>query len=280
MTFASQRYLEKFENLSGTISVVFPLYRYEYQPQQDMEAWTEQVIGLEMGYDALGSRLTRLGAAMDTVRFVLLADTAGAFDTSFDTLKSDCYRIGKGKLWTLGADGTRRWAWARLTQFPEITVGQRNSSWAPMILGFSRFSKWYASAAIQSIQAVTATGFEWSVNNTGQIAVDLMTLRLRANTAAGITNPKITNRINGYVFESTRDSASVNDELRLDTERSAIERSVDDGVNYSDDFASYVWPALQQLGTFRLEPGLNTIRYDGAGVVNLNVQFDFYPVFL
>jgi len=91
---------------------------------------------------------------------------------------------------------------------------------------------------------------------------------------------KVTNTTNGFVFETSRQLSSPDTEVRLrtDTQSPAVQYSSDDGVSYADDSAKYVAPAATQLPfTFELAPGNNTLRWDGSG--GPNIDLDVLPEF-
>jgi len=91
---------------------------------------------------------------------------------------------------------------------------------------------------------------------------------------------KVTNTTNGFVFETSRQLSSPDTEVRLrtDTQSPAVQYSSDDGVSYADDSAKYVAPAATQLPfTFELASGNNTLRWDGSG--GPNIDLDVLPEF-
>lgn len=273
------RYLERFTDRNGTSVITFPTYEYECEVDDDVVAPQMRGIGMDFAYDQIGNvvpSLQRPGSAR--VRGVLAEDTSALLDTSFDAMKAGLYLNAEGKLWSLGADGTRRWCWARVNDLPRLTVQRARAYHAPYVIGFRKDSFWFAEAVTNLQRTVTASGETWAFVNPGLLPARLMTIRLRANTAAGIINPKLTNTSNLYVFESARDSASANSEVRLITGQSP-EYSNDDGATFVDDFANYVIPTNQQAFSFRLEAGSNNMKYEGGASQSLSVEIAFYAVY-
>lgn len=273
------RYLEKFVHSTGAPALVFPTLEYEWQTSGGLLAVRSTGSMQSYATDHLHSAIAPRTLASEETRFIAGEDTAALTDTQIDLVKSTCLRIGRGKLWTLGADGTRRWAWARLRDMPDLRLSREHQITRPVVIAFDRFSDWFAEALTSVVEVVTATGQQWTVANPGNIPATLMTIRLRANTAGGIVDPNVQNLTNGFILSSLRDSQSSNSEIRLNTEIPSIEYSNDDGGSYVGDFANYVMPAAQGALTMRLEPGNNTVRYTGGGAPSLNVQIEFYAPF-
>ena len=274
------RYLEKFENAAASISYVFPLGMYEWQSQGGMRVPLVPAIGMDYAFDMLGIAQAIMEPVQETVRGVLRESSLANAEAEIDEMRSELIRAGRGKLFTLSSDGSRRWAWARLAAMPEISISHRLGhigSGHPFILQFTRLSEWFGSSLTSDTETITTSPTTYTVNNSGNLPARLLKIRLRANTSAGITNPKVTNMTNGYVFETARDSSSVDSEIRLDTERGVVEFSTDNGANYTDDFAQLVIPTTQVVLAFQLEPGDNSIKYEGGGTVNVDVVFEFYP---
>lgn len=283
MTMPPVRYLEKFTHVTGAPSVVFPLYMYQWSPSGRLQAFRSAGVDMGYAYDHLRNAVAPREVAQEDVRFYVAEDTTALADAQIDNLRAACLFIGRGKLWTLGSDGTRRWAYARLRDMPDITIGGvgRNASGdkAPVVMGFDRYSDWFAETLTSISQAVVATPTSFVVNNPGNMPVTLLTIRFRANGAAGFIDPVLLNQTNGYTFASLRDSASANSELRLRTELPAVDYSNDDGASYAADLANYVIPSLQAALSYQLDPGNNTLRYSGGGTPALNIDITFYPTF-
>lgn len=270
------RFLEKFTSASGGLSYTFPLSRYEYQPQQSLRLPTARTVGQDYAYDLLASTLAPREVGREVVRFAVVENVATDMDDELDDMAALLFRAGRGKLYTLGADATRRWAWARLVEMPSMTITPYNTRLLPVSLSFLRLSDWFDSSATTDTEVVTADEQQWTVTNPGDLPARLMTIQIIANAAGGITNPVITNLTNGYVLASTRDSAAEDDEIKLDTEAGTIEYSADAGATFADDFAEYTVPTDQPVLSFQLEPGANTIQYEGGGTINCDVVFTWY----
>lgn len=278
------RYLEKFVGASGTPTLTFPLYFYQWAPTGPLRAFRSTGVDMGYAYDHLRNAVAPRDIAGEEVRFFVAEDTTALSEAQIDSIRGTALAIGRGKLWTLGSDGTRRWAWARLRDMPTMTIGAGRqgaggADRAPVIMAIDRFSDWFGENLISISQAVVASPQSFVVNNPGNIAAQLVTIRFRANTAAGFVDPVLLNQTNGLTFATLRDSASVNSEVRLTTEGPAVEYSNDDGTSYTSDLANYVIPALQAALSYQLEAGDNTLRYSGGGTPNLNIDITFYATF-
>lgn len=272
---AVPRYLEKYENSAGTVSYVWPLNAYEWQSSQSLRTPNSLIAGADYAYDLRGSLPGLKALAQERVRFLDVQASTSALETDLDSLRSELWQIGRGKLYVLDSAASRRWAYARLAAMPEMTLGVGMTRHVPVSLQFDRYSDWFATSLTTHTEAVAVSPKTFTVNNPGNAPVTLMTIRLRSSSAAGFTNPLLENLTNGYSWSSTRDAASVNDELKVDTDAMTVQRSTDDGVSYTNDFALFS-RGLTQIGYFRLEPGDNSVRYTDGGTPNLDIVFTYY----
>lgn len=268
----TKRYLEKFTSADGsTIVYTFPLARYEYVSTQALRSPRLTISGAEYGFRLRGDAPSLKEVAVERVRAVFTG-TASEQDAELDEARGDLYLGAYGKLWTLGDDSSRRWAWAELSEMPEFTVRAGENLLVGGAFGFNRFSNWFGETALSDTETVTVDGTEYVVAYAGTLPGTRVTIRLRSNSSAGFTNPRVTNVTNGFEFETQRDAASADDEVKLDTSRPSVEYSDDDGATYSDDFGNYVLPpSTQRPLSFRLEPGNNTIKVESGGTPNLDV---------
>lgn len=265
-----------FQNSAATIIHTFSDVEYEFEEEQEVRAPVFAAAGANGAFDGLRSGLAPVELKRIRMRAVNQATSPATLDTAVDAMRAAFRRIGRGKLWMTMADGSLRWTWARAQvvpfrrfQIPDFHTQEYRVEWLAD-------PDWYDDTVTTVIEAVTADAETWVVANPGNIDARLMTIRLRSSSAAGFTNPIITNQTTGDVLATLRDAASANDEVRYDTERGAVEYSTNDGGAYADDFAQYVLPTIQVPVSFRLAPGANTLRYNGGGTPNLSVETAFY----
>lgn len=281
---ASPRYAKSFDSLDGTLGYSFPTVSYEIHESMGSRAPVALVTGAHYGLDLLGAYNRTLKNPVDvSVRFLLDAATPAALDTALDTLKSTVDRIGFGKLWSVGADGSERWCYARLVRFPEFTLTTRNNIHVPISMGFRRQSDWFGSALVNGGGPFTITAIDQVivVNNPGNLPVTAMTIRVRANTATGINWPGmyITGQPAGIVtpwWYHARVGSTVNDEVKLDTGAPTAQWSTNDGGSYVDDYANF----NHGYGTwFTLYPGNTSIVVTATALSTprVNIEFSFYP---
>lgn len=271
------RRLEKFENAAGTVSQAIPLFEYEWESSQGLKAPQAAAIGAHYGVDLLGTSPGVMDFGAERLR-CLLYEPGGPSDVDdeLDDLMSKLWSIGQGKLYTIDSAGDRRWAYARLRSMPTITWRAGDILSKGLALDFVRLSSWFSETQITDTETVTADGETWVVANPGNISATRGTIRIRSNSAAGFTNPKITNETTGDEFETARDASSANDEVKLDTTVPSVEYTSDNGVNYSDDYSNYQEPPVtQRLLSFSLAPGNNTLRLNSGGTVNCDVEVAF-----
>ena len=274
------RYLEKFEDESGVQTYTFPLEAYEYQPAQNLRTAFLEGVGQDYAYDAQRGAPAPVSVASETVRFIVLGASDADVDTAVDALRAMTQNIGRGKLYTIDGSAVRRWCYARPLAMPTMTVTDPWLSFTPSEIRFQRFSPWFAESltTVGATTLISTSPYAISVDNVGNIPVKLIAIRFRADGTGGFTNPILLNATNGYVFSSTRDSASANSELKVDTSDMSVRYSNDNGATYADDFALFTQGALQG-DFFRLEPGVNALVYTDGGTPNLHIEIAFYPPF-
>lgn len=164
-----------------------------------------------------------------------------------------------------------------------MTLGYRPWQRVGIQCQFARFTDWQSETLYTTVETITANNQLIAVTNPGNIPQPFVVIRFRANAAGGFQNPHITNDTNGYVLGSLRDSASINDEVKYDTEVPSVGYSIDNGVTYADDFANHVirpspyrYPAL----AFQIEPATNTLRLEAGGTpINFDVEVSLYGAY-
>ena len=118
---AAPRYIEKFESIDASISLTFPLFRYEYEASQPVAHASAPTAGATYDFDHLGLALAPLRNGAERIRFLLVGDEDD-LDNDLDDIKSKLYLAGRGKLYLLDALGNRRWAYARIADMPGVTL--------------------------------------------------------------------------------------------------------------------------------------------------------------
>jgi hypothetical protein len=264
--------------LNPGLSYTFPLKRYEYTDEQPVRTAYGAAVGASYSHDYLGSARSPKGNAKSNVRFFALETSTALLDAEIDELRSKLYEIGLGKVWTLGADATRRWAYARLEAMPEILVAVGQTVHMPTAAQFARLSDWYDESVTTVTGAITtATGY-LTVTNPGNATVYNAIIRIRSSSAAGFTNPGVTNLRTGESFSSTRDAASTSDELKIDCGALTVGYSANDGASYADDMAVFTRGA-DQVGFMTFPPGQSTIEITCGGTPNLSLEISLWGAY-
>lgn len=263
------RYLEKAESADGSITVTWPTSLLEWEPSQGLRIPVAAVPGGSYEFDLQGTGPAMRANARETVRFAVKHGTDPTeIDEDIEELCWKLYLAGRLKLFTVDANGDRRWCWARLVEMPSMRIS--NPYIVPVSLSFMRFSDWYATTAYEETFVIDASPKTITVENPGLMGAFAAVLILRGT----FTNPVITNNANGYVFETARDGSNSAHYLKVDAGRHTIEWSTNSGGLYADDWANYQRPSGQvQLMVF--EAGENELQLTGANGAELDVSF--YP---
>ncbi len=276
------RYAEKFVGNDGSTTWTIPLTGYEYEPSQDWEGAYQQMVAKDYVHDFLDDLPALAAPGTEVVRFKLINDTAINLDLAFDTLVATLKRGGKGKLWSLGADGTRRWCYARCVGRPSYRLAVRQDSFTYVSVSFRKLSDWFGETQITGTVTLTSTPISFTITNTGLIRVKtgiLFTYRASANPN-GFTTPRLENLTLNQRVDTTRTSTSATDRLQYncDAEQSTIQYSAAGGA-YVDDWTSATLLS-PQIPIMELEAGANNMRATDFGASqHAFLDYAFYPAF-
>lgn len=138
------RYLSKFTSIDGSLEVVFPTARYEYEQEQDLYTSFIEMTGADYAYDMLGTGRPAKKNGIERVRFFVVGDQ-DYVDDKVEEIRENCLSIGRGKLWQAASSGSMRWAYGRLQDVPSTRITVENLNHQPMFLTFERISDWVAS---------------------------------------------------------------------------------------------------------------------------------------
>ncbi len=292
------RILEKFESADATRGVWFPRSRYEWSADQAFGAPLAISPGAGYAYDQLEGAAGIKQLAREDVRFEFVDNgfdgltwaELSALWTSYDwtsmglwgasvedaaaLLRRELAHIGRGKLWTLGRDGSRRWCWARAGQMPRLELRAGRAFVVPAVVSFARYSDWFGEDLESGSASIAAASTAVTITNAGDAPVRDAVLTL----AGTFTNPTITNTTTGESVATTRDGASASDVLRIDAGRYAVERSANGGVSYSDDY-DLVTLGTTQVALVTLQPGDNEFTVASGGTPSATFAWSFYPAY-
>lgn len=271
---AAPRYLEKFVNDDLSLTYTFPLNMYECEVTQGLRSPLMAVSGASYPYRMRGSNPSLKDAGKARVRFLVAQSTSALVDTETDSIRAKLYRMGRGKLYSLGADGTRRWAYAELAEMPSVTIGPKSLLVVPVSLGFNILGDAFGTTQYSQEFTLDSDPELFTITNAGDAEVydAIMTIR------GTYTNPELTNTSTGYSWSSTRDGTSADHRLKVDAGRFSVEYSSDGGSVYADDVTLFTRGA-NQVQYMRLNPGDNEMSYADGGTPNAVIAVSFYPAY-
>ena len=177
------RYPQSFESPDGSDVVLFPVHLLEYEPVESYRMTTAPIMG-DYAFDLSGSSPWRKALAEENVRFTILArgNREQDADDQYDELVAKCRRIGRGKLWSLDADGNRRWCYAKLSGKPSKQVSFERPYWMPVEATFQRFSDWYGATPVRAFAELALPTTELVVDVPGNRRTSNVSVRLRAKS--------------------------------------------------------------------------------------------------
>ncbi len=267
--------LEKYVNSAGA-TIVFSRLQFQQQLSQPLRVGFQRVTGANFSVDHLLGANAAVDNEIITVRYDLINDSIVTTNQQVRDLRTVMRTSKTGKIWRIRDNSIREWAFARPTVVGDIRTVQ--TAKLGVALNFERFSDWFGAANDGLEATITTTPKTFTIINNGELAVELVIFRFRANGASGFTHSKLENLTNGLEFSTIRDAASANDEIRVDCGKRSVELSTDDGVSYANDFDAFSIGALQ-VSFMRLEPGANSMRYTDNGTPALDIEWAFNQVF-
>lgn len=273
----SIRYAEKFIGRTGVV-YTFPLDEYEYKASQAYRSLAVQVVGADYTWDVAGSNPWPMGEGVEEIHFIIVADTYISAEQQYNSLTSSLRLGGLGQLWVLNADGTRRWAYAKLTGRPDFDVSTTRLGVIPVALKFTRFSDWFGETLIINQVTLSQVTQNFVINNPGDQYVRAMVLLWTSLSSTGFSHPSLANISLGMNVATSRAAATVNSRLRIRPELDSIQYSNDAGVSYANDYSLATLPA-GQVPMMTLQPGDNAMVHTNTGTPNATLSWSFYPAY-
>ncbi len=276
MAVAGPRHVYKFVSTDGTITALFPLARAEFSTDQPLMNATAAAVGMDYAVDLHRTGRAPLGVARETVRALVTAPDSAGLDSASDQLVSDIQAIGRGQLWSIGADGSERWAEARAVDVARPVVTYQSLRSAAVTLTFDRYTDWRAPDLTVATASLRSGSVNVTVTNDGNGDVHAIRFLLEANAANGFATPAVTHGLTGETWASTRTAANNQHKLRVDAGAYTVERSTDNGATWASDYAAFSQGSLQ-VGFMRLLPGSQTLVVTGCP--NAELRIEFWPVY-
>lgn len=271
----------RFESADGSETLTFPLAGYQVEISQDMDTPAESLAGVDGQWDTLGEGEARLGAIAIRLSFEAVESAPEEVDAVVDEVRAKLRRFGQGKLWTVGRDDggndVERWTWMRATAKPTERWAAGDVLRKALTVSARGGPYWFEADEVIVDEEVESSPLSLNVDVPGTAPVYWMRMLITSESAAGFENLVIENLTNGYALTGSRSSASVDDVMRIDTERWAFEFSDDAGATWSDDYASWEEGPLQ-VAPFRLEGGqTNVLRLTCDGTPEYSFRLTFTP---
>ena len=282
MSDQEQRYLSRFDSISGALTTTFPKSLYEAESLQPLKGEMAALMNASGGHDYQGLAPWAKGVATHSVRFAIVPATVTALDTSVDAMRAALYRAGTGKLYSVDKDGLNpRWIYAKISAMPARRVsGQSWKAQSEEISFISPDPTWYGDAlsitAVRVAEAYTQSPAAVTWNNPGN-ARSRLTILATANASGGYGSGfTIANATTAQSIATTRPSTSTNSRVQLDGPRQRVRYSTDGGTSWIDDYASATIPATQVDFAIDLEPGDNTITITVPGTADVTFTVTGY----
>lgn len=139
------RYPNRFTSADGSLEVVWPTHHLEAETDQELHNSFADLTGADYAYDMVGNGRAAKRNAIERVRFLVVGESDPVqqdLDAEVEQIRVNCYLIGRGKLYQKAADGSERWAWARIQRVAAISVSWENINHQPVSLSFERMSEW------------------------------------------------------------------------------------------------------------------------------------------
>lgn len=139
------RFPYRFTNSDETEEVIFPTHHLEYEEDQEVHNSYADLTGADYAYDMVGYGQAAKKNAMERIRFLVVGEVDPVqedLDAQVEEMRVQLHAIGRGKLWQKAADGSQRWAWARVEHVVAIRLTYENINHLPVSASFQRMSEW------------------------------------------------------------------------------------------------------------------------------------------
>jgi hypothetical protein len=271
-----QRWLHSFQSRDGSEEILFPRGDHEWDSTQSLRLANSNVIGTSYAFDLLGHSLAPKDVGIERIRYTILGNPTDV-DAELDNERATMYEFGTGRLWSRDKLDTKRWAWARLSEMPSISIGPKDNNIVPVSVSFVRLSDWYSETPEIFAEDIIASPHEIQIDNTGNAMITNIQLEIRSNAGApsGFHNPKITNAVTGEWFQINRISTTDQDILKIAMQEYKVEFSSNGGTTFQSDYANLEM-GTTQVGLMRFIRGTNVIRYEDDAVPNVNLSLNYF----
>lgn len=274
------RILEKFESTDAATSYTFPDAEFEWRASQPLVNEFASIAGASYGYRYNGTAPAEKRLARESLSCSIVAPPGGTpsdVDTAYDEMKSELWKIGQGKIFTIDRSGVRRWAYASIAAMPDMRWSAGMIFNLALGIELIRESDWFGTTLISSSGTLGAAVV---IDNIGNAPVYNAVLTLKGT----YTNPIITNSTAflknstlNYRLSSLRDGSNANHWLRYNAGSGEIEFA-SDATTFADDYANYQRQA-GQVHLMRLDPGNNSIAATSGVSGSTTLAYSFYPAF-
>jgi hypothetical protein len=288
---AVPQYIEKFTSYDGsTTTYTFDLKQGASTRSQSLRTPIATAIGADWAHDFNGVGQAARDPETLTMTWLIVRSTAALVDAEIDLCRSTLLTIGKGRIYALFADGSRRWAYARLTAMPTFSRAPGQLTYVPMSASFLRLSNWYATSATTASQTITGYQTMVTITNAGNVYVRDLVLTFDALAAAGFASPSVQNLTTGDSVSTTRIADTDSSEWQINGSDQAVYYSHDSGFYVgggsvgdsgigggtvlADDYALVTRGATQN-GLISLKPGANQLVIQCAGTPNFTFSSSF-----
>jgi hypothetical protein len=284
------QYIEKFNDTTDSVSYAFGLNRGTISRTQNLRVPLASAIGADYAHDFSGYGMAARDPETFGLAWIITKATAALVDAEIDSCRSKLLTIGKGKLYALFADGTRRWCYARPQSMPSFsrTVDQLNYTMATAT--FMRLSNWKASSQTTASQNCSTFETIISISNSGNVPVRDAVFTFTALAAQGWVNLTMQNLTTGEVVATTISADTDTSIMTIDGDRQGVFYSHDSGFFVGGgavgdagigpgavlaDAYSQITRGPMQNGLISLNPGANSIHLFSGGTPNYSFGYAF-----
>lgn len=269
----------KFTSEDGSISYTFPREQLDYDHQQSLESPVLQLTGASYDYDMLGDQPAIRRNGTHTLRF-LLVGTPEAVETELDTMRVALYNAARGWFYVEDSQGVQRRATARMSNMPEIHLGVRDRTRAPVAITFSQYSDFQDAENIDehdgAIQMISGDPDTIFVNNPGNADVYNAIITVKG-AFDGVTIENNSATVPGtaqhYIIEVDVVGIDATDWLRINCGSGRIQVSTNSGATWANITAAQLITQQAQVSLMVFKPGLNELLIGGSNGCEIDIEF-------
>lgn len=279
------RYIEKITTAQDALLYTFPTYNYSWRSAQSIRQSFQTVMGADYAIDGNAYGRAPKGLAHETVQCMDIANSALVseqetwvnFNSKFELAKAAAGESAAIKLWVYdNFSGRRWWAWARISEMPEMPREIGQGLLVPQIWQFERYSHWYDSTEVVLNYNPITTGW-YSLTNAGNAETREVEFQFTSLGSGGFSDLRVRavgSTIGNPVLSDFRYGGLGNTGavVIIDGKNYSVKQKTSSGGSYTDQYTQLTIPD-NMTAFIRLQPGFNWVYIENRYGSSTGAEF-------